>query len=71
MRKNLDDNFSYKLELNLGIFKMKISLDIAESQSRYFPKIQGFLYQHFRKKNHQNAFSIVGILQYLSYKLFL
>ena len=78
MRKNLDDNFSYKLGQNLGFFKMKISLNITvESQSCCFPKnryigpiFKGFLYQHFKKKS-SNAFSIVVILQYLSYKLFL
>ena len=59
MRKNLDDNFSYKLGQNLGIFKMKISLNIAvESQSCCFPKkryigpsyLQGCFVSTFQKK---------------------
>ena len=29
MKKNLDDNFTFELGLNLGIFKIKMSLDIA------------------------------------------
>ena len=29
MRKNVDDNFTYEVELNLGIFKMKMFLDMA------------------------------------------
>ena len=35
MRKNLEANFTYELGLNLGIFKMKLSLDM---QSHCFPK---------------------------------
>ena len=60
MRKNLDNIFTNKLGLNLGIFKMKITFDIApKSQSRCFPKnihiFKGFVFyisafQHFRKK---------------------
>ena len=29
MRKNVVDNFTYELRLKLGIFKMKMSFDIA------------------------------------------
>ena len=76
MRKNLDDSFTYELGLNSGIFQNEnipryrwikpVSL-FSEKQTYIF---KGFLYQHFIKKL-SNAFSIVGILQYLSYKLFL
>ena len=76
MRKNLDENFTYELELNLGIFKLKISLNIAGySQSRCFPKnidISSRVFSiNISEKKSSNVLSYVGIIQYLSYKLFL
>ena len=47
---------------------MHVSLDIAGlSQTRCFSekhRLQGFFYQHFRKKS-SNVFSCAGILQYI------